>query len=110
MRPSATPNSFGGHKDNRAQEKVETHEFEPIRAWVMSDVFFYFPTGHPGGDKLEGLEGDTEEGNDVLVRQTSPHHSLAMECLLAWSWGENEASALMTHLLGTRRIFSGIYP
>ena len=92
-------------------EKGETHEFKPVSAWVTGDVFFYFPTRHPSGDKLEGLESDTKEGNDVWVCQTSPHHGLAVERLLVWSRRENvEATALMTHPFGPRRVFSGVYP
>ena len=71
----------------RRKKKGGTHESEPIRVWVTRDVLLEFPTRHPRGDELERLKRDTKEGNDVWVRQTFPHDSLAVECLLVWSLG-----------------------
>ena len=49
------------------RRKGETHESEAVRAWVTSDVFFYFPTRRTSRDKLDRLESDAKEGDNVWV-------------------------------------------
>ena len=61
----------------------ETYETKPVRIWAPLDAFRQVPARHPFRNKLKRGEGDTQEGNDVWMRQAFTHYSLLEENL----WG-----------------------
>lgn len=64
----------------------------------------------PSRNELDGLENDTLEGSGVLVRQTFPHESLAVEGLPASSLARVGKDNLIMHLLSRPRPFFGVNP
>ena len=52
-----------------------------IRIGVALDILLQIPTGHQTRNQLEGLNGNTQKGQDVWVRQVFPCYSLFVEFL-----------------------------
>ena len=68
---------------------MATYETNAVCTRVHVNVFREFPTRHPDRNKLEGGDGDAQEGDDVWVCQVFPHHGLLIEGLrvsLEASW------------------------
>jgi len=54
----------------------------------VGKVFHQISTGHPFRNELEGGDGNTQEGDDIRVHQTFPHHS----CLVVPLWDLSAAA------------------
>ena len=59
---------------------------------MLPDVFRQVSAGHPFGNELERDHRDMDEGDDVLVFQPLPHHSLFEERLWVSSGTVNDGS------------------
>ena len=57
------------------------YESKPVCVGVVLDIFHEGSTRHPFGNELEGIDGGTQEWQDVRVCQVFPDHSLLVEGL-----------------------------
>jgi len=67
------------------QEKGYTHKTESVGVWVIDNIFLQFRARSPSRNELRGLESDTQEGDDVWVRQPFPLDDLGVDSLLVSS-------------------------
>ena len=87
----------------------DTHEIESICIWMVRDVFHQVPAGHPIRNELEGIDGGTQKGDNILVRQVPPQCSHLMEGLWVPSAPDNGNLARRTHLLDLLRVSLGVH-
>ena len=71
MRPSATPGNWRGGKRVAQRGRRDTHETQSIRILVVRDVFRQVHVKYPITDKLEGIDSNTQKGDDILVLSVS---------------------------------------
>ena len=63
---------------------METHESNSVCIGVLLEVFRKIPPRHPIGNKLEGRDGNTQQGDYVWMFQAFPHYGLLAEGLCVW--------------------------
>lgn len=51
---------------------------------MLLNILRQAPTRHPRRNELEGVESDTQKGEDVRMIQAFPYHSFSAECLRGW--------------------------
>ena len=59
----------------------ETYQSKSVCIGVLVDVFPHVPVRDPIRNELRGIESDTQEGQDVWVRQLFPYDGLLTEGL-----------------------------
>ena len=59
----------------------DTHETQSVYDWTVDDVPRQVHIRHPTRNKLDGIGGDTQEGNNVRVGQVFPHSGYLEEGL-----------------------------
>ena len=108
-RPSAISDSWRRCECFVQRSRNGTHETQPIRVWVTRDVFHQVTTRSPNRNKLEGIDGDTEKGDDVWMCQVFPYHSNLVEGLGLVSAQEREDVASNAHLFGLLQASLEVY-
>ena len=69
----------------------DTYETQSVGIWMVPDVSRQIRIWHPTRNELDGIDGDTQEGDDVRVRQVFPHGRHLVEGLRVFrnqTWGE----------------------
>jgi len=59
----------------------DTYKTQSVRVWMTRDVSRQVDIRHPTRDELDGIGGDTQEGDDVRVRQVFPRDGHLVEGL-----------------------------
>lgn len=60
---------------------MDAYETEPVYGWFAYSIFGQIPARHRNRNKLEGIEDDTEKGDNVWMSQVSPHRGHMMKDL-----------------------------
>ena len=59
----------------------DTYKTQPVRVWMTRDVSCQVHVRHPTRDELDGIGGDTQEGDDIWVCQVFPRDNHLVEGL-----------------------------
>ena len=76
---------------------------------MVPDVPRQIRIWHPTRNELDGIPGDTQEGDDVRVCQVFPHGDHLMQHLGISLAPEHEESVIKTHHLERLRVSAGVH-
>ena len=80
---------------------MDTHEAQPVCAWVVRDIIRQVPARHAIRNELEGIDGDAHEWDNVWVYQVFPDYRDLVKGLGISLAPESEKNTIQrTYLLG----------